>query len=47
MKMAWGEWAALIGGILAIVGQWVTTAWLPAIGGVLAVIGAIGVMMSK
>ena len=41
----WGSWLALIGGILSVIGQWVTTiAWLPLIGGVVAIIGAIGVM---
>lgn len=43
--MAWGSWVALIGGIVAIIGQWATGAWLPLIGGVVAVIGAIGAMM--
>jgi hypothetical protein len=41
----WGSWVALIGGIIAVIGQWVTTAYLPLVGGVIAVIGAIGVMM--
>jgi len=40
----WGSWLALIGGVLSVIGQWVTTAWLPLIGGVFAIIGAIGVM---
>jgi len=40
----WGSWVALIGGIVAIVGQWwgTTSAYLPLIGGALAIIGAIG-----
>ena len=45
--MAWGEWVALIGGIVAVIGQWATTAYLPLIGGVIAIIGALGAMMSK
>jgi len=40
----WGLWLALIGGVLSIIGQWVTTASLPLIGGVVAIIGAIGAM---
>lgn len=42
--MAWGEWAALIGGVLAVIGQFNTGAYLALIGGVVAVIGAIGLM---
>ena len=42
----WGSWAALIGGIVAVIGQWATGYWLPLIGGVVAVVGAIGEMMS-
>ncbi len=41
----WHGWLALVGGIIAIAGQWVTTAWLPVIGGALAVIAGIGSMM--
>lgn len=37
-------WLALIGGILAIVGQWSGTNWLPIVGGIIAVIGALGSM---
>ncbi|OIO43289.1 hypothetical protein COU62_02865 [Candidatus Pacearchaeota archaeon CG10_big_fil_rev_8_21_14_0_10_35_219] len=44
-NMGWQMWLALIGGIVAIIGQfWGTGYWLPAIGGILAVIGAIGLM---
>ena len=43
--MAWGGWVALIGGIIAAVGQWSTGAYLPLIGGVIAIIGGIGAMM--
>ena len=42
--MAWGSWVALIGGIIAVIGQWYVGAYLPLIGGVVAVIGAIGEM---
>ena len=42
----WQGWLALVGGIIAVVGQWWGQAyWLPAIGGVLAVIAGIGSMM--
>ena len=37
-------WLALIGGILALVGQWVPDYYLAAIGGVLAIIGGIMAM---
>jgi hypothetical protein len=40
----WGSWVALVGGILAVVGQWVMTTWLPVVGGVVAVVGALGTM---
>jgi hypothetical protein len=40
----WGTWVALIGGIIAAIGQWVTGYWLPVIGGVIAIVGAIGTM---
>ena len=45
--MAWGEWVAIIGGIVAVIGQWYPDAWLPLIGGIIAVIGGIGSMTSK
>lgn len=41
----WQAWLALIGGILALIGQWWGVEfWLPAIGGILAIIGGIGAM---
>ena len=47
VKMGWQMWLGLIGGILAVVGQWWGASfYLGAIGGVLAIIGALG-MMSK
>ncbi|MDO8467670.1 MAG: hypothetical protein Q7S56_01835 [Nanoarchaeota archaeon] len=44
---AWGKWTAVVGGIVAVVGQFVATDannhyWLPLVGGVLAVIGGFG-----
>lgn len=48
----WQSWLALIGGIVAVIGQWwggpgmSPNLWLPAIGGVLAIIGGIGAMKS-
>ena len=41
----WQGWLALVGGIVAVIGQWVAGYWLAAIGGVLAVIAGIGSMM--
>jgi len=39
----WGKWVAIIGGIVAVVGQfWGAAYYLPLIGGVLAVIGGFG-----
>ena len=47
-KMAgWGSWTALVGGVLAVIGQWYATSWLPVVGGVVAVVGALGAMSSK
>ena len=43
----WGSWVALVGGVLAVIGQWYATAWLPVVGGVVAVVGALGAMSSK
>lgn len=41
-------WATLLGGVLALVGQWWGAMyWLPAIGGALAIIGSLGMMMDK
>jgi hypothetical protein len=40
--MAYGKWIALIGGVIAAIGQfWGATYYLPLIGGVVAVIGAL------
>jgi len=45
MATGWQTWLALIGGIVAIVGQWWGMEfYLPVIGGALAVIGAVGLM---
>lgn len=42
----WETWVALIGGVVAVIGQfWGAGYYLPLIGGVLAVIGAIALMM--
>ena len=43
----WGSWVALVGGVLAVIGQWFATTWLPVVGGVVAVVGALGAMSSK
>lgn len=41
----WQSWLALVGGILAVVGEfWTNTFFLSTIGGVLAIIGGIGAM---
>ena len=41
----WQSWLALLGGIIALIGQWWgADIWLPAIGGALAIIGGIGAM---
>jgi hypothetical protein len=40
--MAWQKWAIIVGGVLAIIGQWKGgDIYLPAIGGVLVLIGAL------
>ena len=45
MAGGWQMWLTLIGGLLALIGQWYgATMYLPAIGGVLAVIGSLGMM---
>ena len=41
---SWGSWVALVGGVLAVLGQWMATGWLPVVGGVVAVVGALGTM---
>jgi hypothetical protein len=43
----WGTWLAIVGGIVAIAGQWVAGYWLPVVGGVLAILGAVVAMMAK
>ena len=43
----WHSWLALIGGILAIAGQWWTGYWLALIGGILAAISGLAAMMNK
>jgi len=41
--MAWAKWTALVGGVIAVLGQfWGASMYLPLIGGVVAVIGALG-----
>jgi hypothetical protein len=41
----WESWVALVGGVLAVVGQWWgASAYLPLIGGVLAVVAAVALM---
>ena len=48
MAAGWQSWLALIGGIIAIIGQfWGAEFYLPAIGGIVALIGGIGLMTSK
>lgn len=48
MKNGWQSWLALIGGIIAFIGQfWGGNWYLPAIGGILAFIGGIGAMTGK
>lgn len=39
---AWGKWVAIVGGVIAIIGNFwnpATFAYIPAIGGVVAVVG--------
>lgn len=41
--MAWGKWTALVGAIIAIIGQFRgADFFLPLIGGVVALVGALG-----
>lgn len=38
----WGKWTALVGGVLAVIGQWwLASIYLAAIGGVVAIVGAL------
>ncbi|MDD5191626.1 MAG: hypothetical protein PHH54_02110 [Candidatus Nanoarchaeia archaeon] len=40
---AWGKWVAIVGGVIAIIGQfWGATYYLPVIGGVVAIVGGLG-----
>lgn len=45
---AWGKWTALVGGIIAVIGQFwggpgmSPNIYLPVIGGIVAVVGALG-----
>ena len=42
----WESWAALVGGIISVIGQfWGQSYYLALIGGVIAVIGGIALMM--
>lgn len=39
---AWGKWVAIVGGVIAIIGQfWGGNYYLPVIGGVVAIVGAL------
>jgi hypothetical protein len=39
----WGKWTALVGGIIAVIGQfWGASMYIPLIGGIVAIIGALG-----
>ena len=43
MAAAWGKWMAIIGGVLALLGQfWGANYYLPLIGGLVAIIGGFG-----
>ena len=37
----WGKWVAVVGGVIAVVGQWAPQYYVPVIGGVVAVIGGL------
>ena len=39
---AWGKWTAVVGGVLAIIGQFAGGFYLALIGGLLAVVGGFG-----
>jgi|GEM_PF-1793720 len=45
--MSWQSWLTIIGGILAIIGEFIFGYYLSLIGGILAVVGGIGMMMSE
>ena len=42
--MGWEGWLAIIGGVIAAIGQWQVDWYLPVIGGIVAIIGGIGEM---
>ena len=42
----WDSWVALVGGVLAVLSEFMPGYWLGLIGGVLAIVGAVA-MMSK
>lgn len=44
MANSWGTWLAIIGGLVALIGQWVPNYYLPVIGGIIAIIGGFGTM---
>ncbi len=37
--MEWSKWLPIIGGVVAVVGQWQPDYFLPVIGGAIAIIG--------
>ena len=39
---AWGKWVAIIGGVVALIGQWAPSYYLPLIGGLAAIVGGFG-----
>lgn len=39
--MAWAKWAVIIGGVLAVIGEFVPGYYLALIGGVVALVGGI------
>jgi len=45
--MGWQTWLTIIGGIVAVIGQWVPDYYLAAIGGILAVVGGFWMMSGK
>ncbi len=48
MNGGWQMWLALIGGILAVIGNWwANNFYLSTIGGVLAIISSFGMMQGK
>lgn len=42
--MGWDGWLAIIGGVVAAIGQWAPDYWLAVLGGVVAIIGGIGAL---